>query len=187
MAPNSDIRSTLVVRELSCSSITKNINSKPKRRSVCFEGNDTVLEIPHLSDMDEQQIRDVWWSVEECLSLKVNCRNTVRQMNQLGLAFVENDESCSRGLENFTKARLSIRKARRAAAVRVVLEEQELQFDEGSYDHSYIADVYRDISVLSQREAQSRGFDDQEQSLPVAGRLFPKVVKKRRVSVAMRV
>jgi hypothetical protein len=107
------------------------------------------------------------------LLVKANCLlqvDMIGQMNQLGLvAFEENDEeSRSRGLDNFTKARRNIRKARRAAVARVLLvlevQEEELQFDEGSSyyaEPSLIADLYRDMSVLRQQKAQSRGFNDQ--------------------------
>ena len=139
---------------------------KPRRRSsrVAFEETDEVLYVKHISEFSQQEIQDIWFSVEDFAQFKEDCKRTISMMKELGVSFQNTEVTCSRGLEHFIETRKSNRKSRRANASRAVLAEQELQFKEGSYDPEYIAEVYQEISVTCQAEAYSAGLRDQEEA-----------------------
>jgi hypothetical protein len=135
-------------------------------RSVSFAACVDVVEIPHINDLEEQDIQAIWWNKEDFRFFKAEIRKTLNSMIEFGWLFEETDDSCSRGLENGISQRLSIRNSRRASAVRAILFEQRLQWDEGSYDPEYIADVYNEISKTCQNDAHARALQDHEQVIP---------------------
>jgi hypothetical protein len=135
-------------------------------RSVSFAACVDVFEIPHINDLEEQDIQAIWWSKEDFRCFKAEIRKTLNSMIEFGWLFQETEDSCSRGLENCISQRLSIRNSRRASAARAILFEQRLQWDEGSHDPEYIADVYTEISKNCQNDAHARALQDHEQVIP---------------------
>ena len=148
--------------EMSCDNIHKP-KEWERKRSVAFALSDRVYAIPHINDLDEDEIHNAWWGRDDYACFKGSCRATVHRMNELGVFFEENDDNCIRGLEHFEIARHQTRKMRRAAAAKLVLQEQELQHYEGCNDPEFISEMYAEISVQCQREAHLRGLQDERE------------------------
>lgn len=65
-----------------------------------------------------------------------------------------------RGLECFTSAGARQRSTNKKAGVDIVITEQELQFDEGSNDPEYIAEIYAEVAERSRGQARDRAQQD---------------------------
>lgn len=77
---------------------------------------------------------------------------------------------CSCNVAEFkTKDGARRRKRTKQRACFAVLEEQEIQRDEGVCDPEFLADVYKEMSSQSSLEALNRGLKDQKAMLDLLG------------------
>ena len=123
-----------------------------------------VREIPHKSELTQQQKSQMWYNVNEFFVMKVSrCmalsrmarRRTPANMTSHQGQNPWDDEGCNFGLE--TPVGSAFRKEQKQQQVSAVLDEQELQREEGSNDPELLADVSFHLSEENQRYAAERG------------------------------
>lgn len=133
-----------------------------RRRKIRWSGQVRVQEIRHINNMPESEIDAVWMSPIEYKAIKNGAKTTVLMM-MAGETFHEDDpDFCSRGLEFRTRKGNKIRAANKLKARSAVLNEQDLQRDEGFHDPEFIAMASLDVSFECREQAQKRGGKDAE-------------------------
>ena len=144
------------------------VPAKTHEHRVRFDkSREMVREIPHKSEFTQLQKSQMWYNVNEfivmklsrCMSLSrmVKRRNVTNSMPSSFSAFdnIFEDEGFNFGLE--TPAGRAFRKEQKQQQVSAVLDEQELQREEGSNDPELLADVSFHLSEENQRYATERG------------------------------
>jgi hypothetical protein len=173
MAPNADFQAALAhcQIELPIGSLElKSTTTNKKPKTVDFVPSCAVYEVPHINDMPMEDVRAIWWSTSDFSEFKHNISETVALMTAQGVAAVETNDSTARGLENYIPQRREKRTRRREQAYKTVLLEQQLQWQEGSCDPEYIAEIYAEISVRSHKEANSQALRDQAEVMKMKRR-----------------
>jgi hypothetical protein len=123
------------------------------KKSQCrahFSGKVRVRKIPCVKTMKAEEITAAYYSREEFDGMRTKAvadiQRMAREANLLvgrGNACEEDEEEfCTRGLENFTPAAHQRRQKSKRLALQVVLEEQEYQRRHHMVDTPYIADLY---------------------------------------------
>jgi len=131
-----------------------------RRRKIRWSNQVRVQEIRHVNNMPESEIEAVWMSPIEYKTIKNGAKTTVLMM-MAGEKFHEDDpDFCSRGLEFRTRKGNKIRAANKLKARSAVLNEQDLQKDEGFHDPEFIAMASLDVSHECREQAQKRGEKD---------------------------
>lgn len=131
-----------------------------RRRKIRWSKQVRVQEIRHINNMPESEIEAVWMSPIEYKTIKNGAKTTVLMM-MAGEKFHEDDpDFCSRGLEFRTRKGNKIRAANKLKARSAVLNEQDLQRDEGFHDPEFIAMASLDVSHECREQAQKRGEKD---------------------------
>ena len=137
-------------------------HQKPKK-TIRFNESACVYRIPGLDSFSDTEVRKTWWSVDDEIykNAMADVQDLKRRKEQ-GLAFDHGSQVCYRGLEHRVGKRRVRKVVRRDAAKTKVLDEQYLQWEEGSEDPEYIADLYSEISRLCLQEAQEVARIDRE-------------------------
>ena len=187
MAPNADFQAAVLQCQHELSTMLKSegdeelssiirptTNAKPKK-NVSFVSSCSVYRVPHIADMPTEVIRSIWWSADDFGEFKRDIGDSLALLeasSQEGQSssVLETKDSTARGLEHHTPQYLEKRRRRRESAYAAVLVEQEMQWQEGSYDPDYIAEVYSEISSKSQAEAGTQGLKDQKEVLKMQSR-----------------
>jgi hypothetical protein len=120
-----------------------------------------VYPIPHIDDFDEDTIRAIWYEKTEYDTMKVGFVATIKKMMR-GEHIAENNESSIRGLEFRTRKGALRRQHNKLAAITAVLDEQDRQFIDGTFDEERLAEIYRSSGSHCQESAQAMGLKDQE-------------------------
>jgi len=130
------------------------------RRKIRWSGQVRVQEIRHLNNMSEAEREAVWMSPIDYKMIKNMAKTTVLMM-MAGEHISEDDQDfCARGLEFRTRKGNKIRSANKLRARSAVLNEQDLQRDEGFHDPEFIAMASLDVSYECREQAQKRGEQD---------------------------
>jgi len=138
------------------STFVKNTN----RRKIRWSSQVRVQEIRHLNNMSEAEREAVWMSPIDYKMIKNMAKTTVLMM-MAGEHISEDDpDFCTRGLEFRTRKGNKIRSANKLRARSAVLNEQDLQRDEGFHDPEFIAMASLDVSYECREQAQKRGERD---------------------------
>ena len=133
-----------------------------RRRKIRWSSQVRVQEIRHINNMTEKEIEAQWMAPEEFKTIKNDAKTTVLMM-MAGETFHEDDpDFCARGLEFRTRKGNKIRSANKLKARSAVLNEQDLQREEGFHDPEFIAMASLDISFECREQAQKRGEKDAE-------------------------
>jgi len=142
--------------------------SSQAARQVQFTTNDTVHEIRHINDMDDEEFHAVFFSVQERRAMRQDCNDLVRTIDQ-GLHILDGKEVFdTRGLMSHTKSNL-----RRSRELRDVLYGSILTVQlsdchgwgnrEDSCD--YIAQLSRDVTASSKGKALATAMQDAQEVL----------------------
>eukprot|EP00934_Nitzschia_sp_Nitz4_P003231 Nitzschia sp. Nitz4//scaffold200_size39268//16780//17556//NITZ4_007617-RA/size39268-processed-gene-0.61-mRNA-1//-1//CDS//3329541289//3221//frame0 len=138
-------------------------------RKVTFDDKLSTWEVEHLNDFTPEELSARWNSLSDYEQIKVQVKQTVTRM-MAGELFTEDDpDFCVRGLEYRTKIGAKMRSRNKIRTRCAVLNEQDMQREEGFDDPRFIAMVSMDESVKVREEALARGFYD---SLSVQNYLF---------------
>jgi hypothetical protein len=117
-------------------------------------------EIRHINDFTDTEKRAIWMTVEDYESAKAMAKTTVTMIMN-GEKFRDDDpDYCARGLEFRTKAGSKARCRNKLRTRSAVLNEQDLQRDEGFFDPEFISMVSMDQSVRCRHGARGRAFND---------------------------
>jgi hypothetical protein len=150
-ADNNDEESTVVTAlSTGTSSLTR-----PKRKLRFSLESNQSFPIPHIDDMDDEEVNAIWWDEEFYDATKSEIILIVRKMRK-GEKIEDNNNQTSRGLEHLTHLAEN-----RRVAVKVVMKEQKRQRDEGVQSDERLAEVYRNVSSHLQDAAYSLGLKDE--------------------------
>jgi hypothetical protein len=149
--------------KMSDSSSTTKMMEVTERRSVSFSPSVAFRKIIHIKDYTNEEIAACWYDVVELETVKVEDIQTTLFLMATGyLGCINNERTCVRGLESFTQTAQALNRQHRKAAIDAVMDEQELQMDEGITDPEMIADSYFDKTRRSKAMARVVGLSDQE-------------------------
>jgi len=130
------------------------------RRKIRWSSQVRVQEIRHLNNISEAEREAVWMSPIDYKMIKNMAKTTVLMM-MAGEHIADDDpDFCKRGLEFRTRKGNKIRSANKLRARSAVLNEQDLQRDEGFHDPEFIAMASLDVSYECREQAQKRGEQD---------------------------
>jgi len=149
-----------MVSHFEAKTMTTTSTRNRRRRKIRWSGQVRVQEIRHINNMPESEIEAVWMSPNEYKTIKNGAKTTVLMM-MAGETFHEDDpDFCARGLEFRTRKGNKIRAANKLKARSAVLNEQDLQREEGFHDPEFIAMASMDVSFEVREQAQKRGEKD---------------------------
>jgi hypothetical protein len=135
---------------------TKNV----RRRKIRWSGQVRVQEIRHLNNMPESEREAVWMSPIDYKLIKNMAKTTVLMMMAGEHIDDEDPDYCTRGLEFRTRKGSKIRSANKLRGRSAVLNEQDLQREEGFHDPEFIAMASLDVSFECREQAQKRAEED---------------------------
>ena len=130
------------------------------RRKIRWSGQVRVQEIRHVNNMSEAEREAVWMSPIDYKMIKSMAKTTVLMMMSGEHIDDDDPDFCTRGLEFRTRRGNKIRSANKLRAKSAVLNEQDLQRDEGFHDPEFIAMASLDVSYECREQAQKRGEQD---------------------------
>ena len=142
----------------------KSFDQPPSSRSrptVSFSKRVRVKKVRSHKHYSTEEKQLTWYSVEEYAEIKLLCIETLKLMMK-DSSFTDNEDHCTRGLEVRTRDANKIRKDTKLQATRVVLEEQELQFEEGVNMPERIREKCRETTLISQSAAQFLAMKDRK-------------------------
>lgn len=129
------------------------------RRARFVLSNNQVFLIPHINDMSDEEVLDIWYEKHDYDTIKANIAPIVQTLMK-GDNVEETNEMTIRGLEYRTRTGAIKRQKNKAEAVNAVLDEQDRQFDEDIDDPMLISRAYLEISDICLREAQQLALGD---------------------------
>jgi hypothetical protein len=136
--------------------------SKKSGRKVKFANLVKHKEIRHIKDFTEEEKESIWMTVSDYQINRAMMKTTVSMMMK-GERIAEDDEDfCMRGLEMRTRAGARMRSRNKLRVRSAVLNEQDLQHDEGFCDPQYIAMACIEESREGREEAVLRAKYDEE-------------------------
>lgn len=132
------------------------------RRKIRWSSQVRVQEIRHVNNMSETEREAVWMSPIDYKMIKNMAKTTVLMMMAGEYIDDEDPHFCTRGLEFRTRKGNKVRSANKLIARSAVLNEQDLQRDEGFHDPEFIAMAAMDVSYECRDQARERGVQDAE-------------------------
>jgi len=133
-----------------------------RRRKIRWSGQVRVQEIRHINNVSESVREAVWMSPIDYKMIKNMAKTTVLMMMAGERIGEEDPDFCSRGLEFRTRKGQKMRSANKLRCRSAVLNEQDLQREEGFHDPEFIAMASLDVSYDCREQAQKRGNRDAE-------------------------
>ena len=150
--------------------VTGHAAQEPKSADVCMgtkkkfvRFNHTVhyREIRHIMDYTDEQIEATWLTPQDYAAIKQIVKNTIRMMMR-GEAILDDDPNfCTRGLEFRTKNGSKVRARNKVRARSAVLNEQDMQREEGYNEQQMIAMTCMEASLECRQGARARGLYDE--------------------------
>lgn len=133
------------------------------RRHVTFsKENDSVILVPHVKDMEYDEIQSLWWEKKDLDGNKNEIMAILRKMMK-GQKIDENNKQTTRGLEYRTRQGALKRQHNKFYATLAVMEEQERQFYSEGRDEELIRDAYRTVTSVCQEEAYELALQDEQE------------------------
>jgi hypothetical protein len=146
--------------ETRTASLSKKRSRHSQPRSVSFDTTYEVCPILSLDEYTQEDLDACWFAEEDYSTITNECFKIIKKMQQ-GRA-INARKYCVRGLERMTPEASDLRDLKRMNAYISVLEEQNTQMREGTYDPKKIAKEYRKASAKRcQQEAQRIGERDE--------------------------
>jgi hypothetical protein len=131
-----------------------------QKRVVSFCKTVLYKEIPHIKDFTEGEVEAIWMTTRDYQIIKAMVKCTVIMMMKGDEIPEEDTDYCTRGLEFRTRIGSRVRQNNKLTARSAVLNEQELQFDEGFCDPQYIAMACLEVSLECRQGARARALYD---------------------------
>ena len=139
--------------------INKTIVTSSKK-SVTFLNSVHVLKTLHICNYTEAERKATWYSSEESMRLKEECKRTIVQALFTIHGFEETQSTSFRGLESMINKPMI--KVRRRQVWTAVLDEYQRQVDENRFDPNLVAAKSAEFSISAATEARARGHQDEE-------------------------
>lgn len=132
-----------------------------RKRKIRFNLKENqTFEIPHIDDLDKEEIRDVWYQRGDYERMKTQFIPLIRKMMK-GEAIEENDQQTIRGLEFRTRDGAIRRQHNKLEAITTVIEEQDRQRIENKLDDEQLREAYLACSSHCMDEACALGKRDE--------------------------
>ena len=132
-----------------------------KKKKVQWAKRVRIKEIRHLNDFTDAEMDELWMCMADYQMIKTVVKTTVTMMMNGEEISKEDVDFCTRGLESRTKAGSRIRSRYKLRARSAVLNEQDLQRDEGFFDQEFVAMASMDESLVCRDDARKRGLQDE--------------------------
>jgi hypothetical protein len=129
------------------------------RRMVHFASRVQGVQIIHINNMTEDEIRSTWYQQSEMQAIKTSLRTTIETV-EAGES-MDSEELCIRGLELQTTEVSKKRRKFRRQSIRKVLKEQDRQRNEDCFDDESLAGVYCEYSCPCQEVAHEAAVKDE--------------------------
>jgi hypothetical protein len=130
-----------------------------KRLRINLAAN-VVHPIPHMKDLTDEEVTDVWYGKQDYVEIKKNMVPFLRRMTK-GEKVIENDRHSTRGLEFRIREGAIKRMNNKREAAHRVLDEQERQIELFGYTNAeIIAKVYRVVNCHCAVEAHQLALRD---------------------------
>lgn len=125
--------------------------------SVTFSSTDELQEIPHINDLSESEIRDVWMTREELQTIRRQCATIVKFMD---MDSASRHGVCLRGLEQNTPSYVELQVEIRQQLYDAVFAIQQFQDTTGVAVPELLAETCQKYSAESVIQAQIVGHND---------------------------
>jgi len=133
--------------------------SPTSKNRVSFSSSVLHKEVRHINDFAKEEVAMLWMTMQDYLMIKAVVKSTVAMM--MKGESMDEAEWCPRGLESRTRAGAKIRSRAKLRTRSAVLNEQDMQREEGFEDPQFIAMACMEESELSRASARSRGVQDE--------------------------
>jgi hypothetical protein len=132
-----------------------------RKRSLRFSlASNQCFPIPHIRDLEDEEVAAVWYEKKEYDAMKKKIIPTLRKMIK-GEKIEENNKQSGRGLEYRTRQGCYQRQENKRQAMAVAMDEQKRQRDECIQDDERLSEAYRNASFHCQDAACALGLEDQ--------------------------
>ena len=127
--------------------------SPQHRRNVHFADHDSVVEIPHINDMSDEEVEGQYMSQTELQSIREQCKVYVRMIDEGLHMYKGKAKFCTRGLDQHIHAYTSQAQEIRDCIYDSVFSVQELQETADADLSELIAKVSQRLSIVSVQQA----------------------------------
>ena len=140
--------------------MSSTVSLKKSNKRVTFSKTVHCKEMRHIKDYSEEEIRTVWLTTPDYLHIKSTIRTTLEMMMSGSTVLENSEEICPRGLESRTKTGARTRSYCKLRTRSAVLNEQDLQREEGFHEPDILATVSMEQTASSRAWAQAIAMDD---------------------------
>jgi hypothetical protein len=135
--------------------------SPPRRavRSVRFNDEVLVYEIDHRNDIEEEELKSLWYTVQDYKRLRKECHVTARLIRE-GFLYEDSDDFCLEGLDNETHSYARQRSLHKLLAQYLVFDEQQRQREKKINDPDFLALHFSDLCSRSRHAVFVAGLRD---------------------------
>ncbi|CAJ1943156.1 unnamed protein product [Cylindrotheca closterium] len=138
---------------------------QPKKKGVGFHSRQSIEQVRRISrysNYDIEEIEAYWGDGSEHKLRKQELRSAVQEW-QAGRRMSDNLTFTTRGIMDKIGEGKQIKKANRERARQAVMDEQELQDQEGLIDDDLLAEIYTATTVSSKKKAQNEAMAVREE------------------------
>ena len=146
-----------------------------KRRGIRFAPNNEVFDIPHLNDMTDEDVINIWYQAEDYNDIKASYQLVIVKMESG--EFREDCHQTCRGLEYRTQEGAWARYENKRDAYNAVLDEQDRQWKVDKDDHDKISSIYLQHSQKCADAAVVRAALDAKEAREICS----DILKRRKV------
>jgi hypothetical protein len=136
--------------------------TQPRKRVVSFGKTVHYKEIRHIRDFSKEEVAAIWMTMPDYQIIKAMVKSTIIMMMKGEQISEEDIDFCTRGLEFRTKLGSRVRQNNKLRARFAVLNEQDLERDEGFCDPQYIAMACLEVSLECRQGARARALYDEK-------------------------
>jgi hypothetical protein len=133
----------------------------PRRviKSLRFNDDIQVREVAHHNDMEEKELKSLWYRVKDYKRIRKEGQATVSLIRE-GLLYKDSDDYCLEGLDSETHAYARQRSLHKLMAQSLVFEEQQRQREEKINDPGFLALKFSDFCSRCRHAAFVAGLRD---------------------------
>ena len=133
--------------------------SEPERRKVHWYTKVQKKRHVRIVDMSPEERAAVWYTEADSKLILAMAKVTVKMI--MKDEYCDDIDYCKRGLEGKTPSGSKRRQKNKLKVRKAVLEEQDIQRDEGIFNPEYLAEVSRSISKPIILEAHKKALEDE--------------------------
>jgi hypothetical protein len=160
------------------------LEKKAPKRRVGFTPMVKVIKVLHLNEFEEYEIDASYYKSADFERIKADLKLTVRLM-QLGKLEEDSIDYCRRGTEYRTPDGVRRRALNKKVARDALLDEQDLQWDNGAFDPDLFANVYHASSRECGLEAYRLGLRDEDEARAIDSIELPRTPEKEKLETGL--